>query len=140
MNGPELVERIIAYRDDLRFGRGTITREAMDLMADAANALVSYEKTMRVIAEQTDTASVAIGRARKALAAWDRYEPHLTSEGITRQANDMANAIREILSTSGVIPTPAGTGSDDSHATLGDDANGMNNNDFPTPNTEERRP
>lgn len=53
-----LVERIIAARDRLRplrvqsddYFRGAIG-EAVDTLADAANALDSYEKTMRVIAE-----------------------------------------------------------------------------------------
>lgn len=58
MTNPEtarLVDRLISYRDDLRIGRGTVTREAMDLMADAANALTAYDKTMAKIAEQTPT-------------------------------------------------------------------------------------
>lgn len=42
-----LVERLIAYRDDLRLGRGTMTRPAMDLLAEAANALVATEAALR---------------------------------------------------------------------------------------------
>lgn len=136
-----LVERIIAYRDDLRIGRSTMVRPTMDLMAEAANALDNYEKTMRVIVEQTDPASVAMNRARKALAAWDRYEPHLTSEGIVCQANDMANAIRDILSAGGVKlppqPDEAREGSqspDDGRAP----GIGQNPSETTTPNTEHR--
>ena len=44
-----LVERIIAYRDDLRINRSTVTRDAMDLLADAANAITERDQTIHAL-------------------------------------------------------------------------------------------
>lgn len=62
-----LVERIIAYRDDLRIGRGTVTRDAMELLADAANVIVGQEALLKAeSAARLDLSLLAAEEAARA--------------------------------------------------------------------------
>ncbi len=44
--------------------------------------------------EQTSEAGEAL---RNALAAWDKYDPDISTDKVIRQANELANRVRAVL-------------------------------------------
>ena len=50
-----LVECIISLRDDIKSGRGTITRVELDILADAANAITEAEKALKLAVDEIRT-------------------------------------------------------------------------------------
>jgi len=78
-----LVERIISLRDDIKSGRGTVTRVELDILADSANALTERDQTIHALRQRLErfealstvefyNCAVYVGEAKSAIQGADR--------------------------------------------------------------------